>query len=139
LKSKEAGTGPNQPNVAAKEFRNVAVICGKHSYKDKLNALGCERFAEDTGQTLTGFYSIDKWGKEVDPATKVKWGKNHKASKLKHTSNEIDYNDQLEIWKLPHCASENIAGKLSLCIGMPVMIRNNDATELCITKVKKHL
>jgi hypothetical protein len=27
-----------------------------------------------------------------------------------------------------------ITSKLSLCIGMPVMIRNNEATELCITK-----
>ncbi len=30
--------------------------------------------------------------------------------------------------------SEHIAGKLPLCIGMPVMIRHNEATELCITK-----
>src|SRR6266487_3635204 len=30
--------------------------------------------------------------------------------------------------------SGHFAGKLSLCLGMPVMIRNNDATELCITK-----
>jgi len=27
-----------------------------------------------------------------------------------------------------------IAGKLSLCIGLPVMLRHNNATELCITK-----
>ena len=31
-------------------------------------------------------------------------------------------------------ATENFPGKLSLCLGMPVMIRNNDATKLCITK-----
>jgi hypothetical protein len=38
------------------------------------------------------------------------------------------------VWNLRHSASEHIPGKLSLCIGLPVMIRNNDATELCITK-----
>jgi hypothetical protein len=38
------------------------------------------------------------------------------------------------LWNLRHSASEHIPGKLSLCIGLPVMIRNNDATELCITK-----
>jgi hypothetical protein len=27
-----------------------------------------------------------------------------------------------------------VPGKLSLCIGMPVMIQHNEATELCITK-----
>jgi hypothetical protein len=96
--------------------------------------LGCERFAVDTGQKLTYFYSIDKWGKEKDPATKTKWGKNHSASTAKHNSNEIDFEDQQEIWKLSDGATENFPGKLPLCIGMPVMIRNNDATELCITK-----
>jgi hypothetical protein len=96
--------------------------------------LGCERFAEDTGQKLTKFYSIDKWGKEVDPASKTKWGKSKAASKTKHKSNEMDFDDQLEVWKVRHGAIENFAGKLSLCLGMPIMIRNNDATELCITK-----
>jgi hypothetical protein len=38
------------------------------------------------------------------------------------------------LWDLNHSDTEHIAGKLSLCIGMPVMIRNNDATELCMTK-----
>ena len=38
------------------------------------------------------------------------------------------------VWNLQHSASEHIARKLSLCIGLPVMIQNNDATELCITK-----
>ena len=38
------------------------------------------------------------------------------------------------VWNLRHLASEHIPGKLSLCMGLPVMIRNNDATELCITK-----
>ncbi|KAJ6591888.1 hypothetical protein B0H10DRAFT_1691920, partial [Mycena sp. CBHHK59/15] len=32
------------------------------------------------------------------------------------------------------CTSEGISGRLSLCLGMPIMIKNNDATELCITK-----
>jgi hypothetical protein len=134
LRSRIAGKRPGQPNVAAKEFRNVAVICGKHTQKDQINMLGCERFAEDTRQKLTKFYSIDKWGKEVDPASKTKWGKSKAASKTKHKSNEMDFDDQLEVWKVRHGATENFAGKLSLCLGMPVMIRNNDATELCITK-----
>ena len=46
----------------------------------------------------------------------------------------MDFDDQLDIWKLCHGATDNFPGKLSLCVGMPVMIRNNNATELCITK-----
>ncbi|KAF8811674.1 hypothetical protein BYT27DRAFT_7088969 [Phlegmacium glaucopus] len=37
------------------------------------------------------------------------------------------------LFPAPH-SSEHFPGKLSLCLGMPIMIRNNDATELCITK-----
>ena len=83
---------------------------------------------------MTTFYSIDKWGKEIDPASKAKWGKSKAAPKTKHKSSEMGFNDQLHIWKVRHGSTNNFAGKLSLCLGMPVMIRNNDATELCITK-----
>jgi len=42
---------------------------------------------------------------------------------------------QALLWKQPLFATEKlVADKLYLCIGMPVMIRNNSATELCITK-----
>ncbi|KDR86186.1 hypothetical protein GALMADRAFT_52619 [Galerina marginata CBS 339.88] len=42
---------------------------------------------------------------------------------------------QEKLWSLPPSASkERVASKLSLCQGMPVMICNNDATELCITR-----
>ena len=35
----------------------------------------------------------------------------------------------------PHASSDkHVPGKLTLCIGMPVMLRHNDATECCITK-----
>jgi hypothetical protein len=134
LRSRIAGRRPEQPKVSAKEFRNVAIICGLHTQKDRINQLGCERFAAETGQKLTNFYSIDKWGKEADPSQKKKWGKSKAASKLRHKSNEINSDDQREIWKLRSGATGHFAGKLSLCLGMPVMIRNNDATELCITK-----
>src|SRR5882724_2828398 len=49
-------------------------------------------------------------------------------------SNEISPALQKIIWNLPHSATNHFPGKLSLCIGMPVIIRNNDAMGLCITK-----
>ncbi len=135
LRSRIAGRRPDQPKVSSKDFRNVAIICGIHTQKDMINQLGCERFAAETGQKLTNFYSIDKWGKGADPADKKRQSRSKKsASKSKHKSNEIDFDDQREIWRLRHGATGNFAGKLPLCLGMPVMIRNNDATELCITK-----
>jgi len=49
-------------------------------------------------------------------------------------SSEISPALQKIIWNLSPSATNHFPGKLSLCIGMPVIIRNNDATELCITK-----
>jgi hypothetical protein len=130
LQSRIAGNHSDQPNVASKNFRNIPIICGIHSQKDQINLLGCERFASDTDQQLRNFYSIDKWGKDKNPL-----GKNKVKTKTKvlHETNDIDPDIQREIWKVRHGATDNVAGKLSLCIGMPVIIRNNDATELCIT------
>jgi len=136
LRTRMAGKRPDQPNVASKNFRNVPIICGIHSQKDQLNILGCQRFADDTEQSLTNFYSIDKWGKQKDPADKSAKSmmKSKSNSNILHQSSEIEFDDQREIWKMRPGATDNIAGKLSLCLGMPVMLRNNDATELCITK-----
>ena len=135
LRTLVAGRHPDQPKLAAKEFRNVAVICGRHTQKDQINIIGCERFAKDTGQKLVDFYSIDQWGNSPDPAI-IKAKKLNKKSKSQsvHTQKEMSLKDQTQIWSLRPGATEHFPGKLSLCLGMPVMIRNNEATELCITK-----
>src|SRR3954447_18707173 len=75
LRSRIAGRRTEQPKVASKDFRNVAIICGIHTQKDMINQLGSNRFAEETGQELTNFYSIDKWAQDNDPAHRTKCGK----------------------------------------------------------------
>ncbi|KAF9052108.1 hypothetical protein BJ165DRAFT_1413860 [Panaeolus papilionaceus] len=40
---------------------------------------------------------------------------------------------QKKLWKQSPSTSEQIAGCLQLCVGLPVLIRHNEATELCIT------
>jgi hypothetical protein len=112
LHTRIAGRPSDQPTVASMNFRNVAIICDIHTQKDMINQLGCERFAAETGQELTNFYSVDKWGKESEPALKQKWGKSKAASKSKHKSNEIPFDIQMEIC---HGATDHFPGKLSLC------------------------
>ena len=135
LRSLVAGRRPDQPKLAKKEFRNVAVICGRHTQKDQINMIGCERFAKDTGQKLVDFYSIDQWGNSPDPAMfeAKKLNKTLKTQSVQKRK-EMSLNEQTQIWSLRPGATEHFPGKLSLCLGMPVMIRNNEATELCITK-----
>ncbi|KAF8231102.1 hypothetical protein L208DRAFT_1278727, partial [Tricholoma matsutake] len=42
---------------------------------------------------------------------------------------------QQSLWNQPPCRnSKLIPAKLSICVGMPIMIRHNAATELCMTK-----
>ena len=133
LKTLIAGKNPGQPNIAKKQFRNVSIITELNSQKDQLNKLGSLRFATETGQILTDFYSDDELGEDIDPSALSSVRKKDKKSipsSKKHLSSDM----QDAVWNLRHSASEHIPGKLSLCIGLPVMIRNNDATELCITK-----
>jgi hypothetical protein len=61
---------------------------------------------------LTNFYSIDKWGKE-NTALRKKKGK--AKDKVLHETSDIDPDVQREIWKVRHRATDNMAGKLSLC------------------------
>jgi hypothetical protein len=133
LKSRVAGRRSEQPKLSNKNFRYVSIITALNTQRDKLNQLGAERFALDNKQTLTHFYSIDHIGQSSDPAKKRKRGRKSKLSG-KHKNNVINPWLQNVIWNLPHSSTEHFPGKLSLCIGMPVMIKNNDATELCITK-----
>jgi hypothetical protein len=131
LRTRIAGRRHDQPRLADKCFRDVSIITAWNSHKDRLNQLGCERFASETKQKLTHFYSVDTLGKCEDPAVKKRRGRK-KGAPIK--DNKIGAALQDMLWNLRHSATGQIAGKLSLCIGMPIMIKNNDATELCITK-----
>jgi len=112
------------------EFRNVSIITSLNTQKDQINDLGSARFAIETRQTLTHFYSIDKRG----AATTHHKKKRTPTTKKIAASVNIPIDIQKNLWESNPHSSEHFAGKLSLCLGMPVMIRNNDATELCITK-----
>ena len=59
LHSRIVGTLPTQPSLVSKEFRNFSIITAWNNQKDQINELRCERFAMDTKQKLTSFYSDD--------------------------------------------------------------------------------
>ncbi|KAJ7155807.1 hypothetical protein C8R46DRAFT_847633, partial [Mycena filopes] len=128
LESRIAGFRPENPKLNRKEIRNVSIITARNSQKDALNRMGAERFARDTNQTLVDFCSIDRISSRgVD---KGKW-KGCLQSEIKRISLSL----QKKLWDAPpSTTNEFIPGKLSICMGMPIMLRANDATELCITK-----
>ncbi|KAJ7112269.1 hypothetical protein C8R44DRAFT_632325, partial [Mycena epipterygia] len=128
LQSRIAGQRPQDPKLNDMSIRKVSIITARNSQKDMLNKLGSERFARDTGQPLIEFFSVDRLSsKSVE---RQKW-KNCPQSDATRLSKKI----RETLWEaMPSTVSEFVAGKLALCMGMPVMLRANDAPEMCITK-----
>ena len=50
---------PGRMSVCSNDFRNVSIITGTNLQKDEINRLGAIRFAQETNQELTDFYSDD--------------------------------------------------------------------------------
>ncbi|KAL1685159.1 hypothetical protein GGG16DRAFT_66849 [Schizophyllum commune] len=133
LRSRVVGSNPKAPTLSDPKFRDVSIITARHAEKDAFNELGSRRFATDTGQQLTSFYSCDTRASESTIPGKNKRKGRPKKPKVKAGSG-ISEDLQKIIWSSLPCFTGNIAGRLDLCKGMPVMIRSNIATELCITK-----
>ena len=59
----------------------------------------------------------------------------HGKGKSRNRNNivPLSYEDQQVLWNSSPHTSDHFPSCLRLCLGMPVIIRHNDATELCIT------
>lgn len=114
----------------------MPIITARNAQKDRINQLGYGRFAAETGQDLTSFYSANSW---KDPEEKGKGKKGRGRPKklqldLVRKSKKISSTLQNVLWEQPHASSDkHVPGKLTLCIGPPVMLKHNDATECSIT------
>ncbi|KLO03942.1 hypothetical protein SCHPADRAFT_841200, partial [Schizopora paradoxa] len=128
LKSLIAGKGKNRKKLNKKRFRNVSVITGLNIHRDAMNENGVARFAADTNQTVETFYSIDHLA--VTDPTKGRRSKGRERTVNRAPVNEFE---QTILWNLPPALTEQLAGKLMLTKGMPVMIKKNEATECCVT------
>ena len=128
LKSRISSHTPGRPSITSIEFRHASIITAKNVQKDEINRLGCEKFAQETGQELSHFYSDDSL-KSIEDAQKPV-----RKSKGKRRITQLTGGIQKILWHLPHSSADKpVPGKLSLCKGLPIMIKSNIATELCIT------
>ena len=136
LRSRVSSNLPNKPSINDTRFRNVSIITCLNSLKDEINRLGALRFAQESNQDLVDFFSIDTL---LSEGVKDSRGK-RRPIRRKPLTNLTEHGKikpiiQNVLWQQPPCANTKLVpGKLSLCIGMPVMIRHNIATELCMTK-----
>ena len=125
ITSQQAG----RPSICDTNFRNNAIITAKNVQKDEINKLGGIRFALETNQKLTQFFSEDNINANLE--------QNNSYEKRRTTLCKIHAMTpqfQQMLWKLPHSSGDKqMAGTLSLCLGMPIIIKYNVATELGIT------
>lgn len=131
LRSRIASSLPGKPKLSDPTFRDVSIITALNVHKDSINSVGARRFALESNQKLTDFYSEDTlWIGDED-------GTQGKRSTSKHAvvaKSALTEEVQRCLWQQPACSTnKNIAGKLSICKGLPIIIRHNAATELCIT------
>ena len=114
--------------ITDEEFKFVSIITAKNAQKDEINRLGCQAYAQHTGQQLVDFYSDDSLKPSDELERKKRQGKpKKKLAKLSAAQQKL-------LWSLPHSSADKpVPGKLSICLGLPIMIKCNVATELCIT------
>src|ERR1700678_3111244 len=126
LRTRISSSVPGRPSICHEEFRDVSIITGTNLYKDEINRLGALRFAQETGQSLTDFFS--------DDSPRVAQADPEETKGVKRVA-ELTKEMKDGLWSQPPSSTDkHIAGKLSLCIGLPVMIRYNFATEMCMTR-----
>ncbi|PPQ74449.1 hypothetical protein CVT24_000037 [Panaeolus cyanescens] len=123
LTSRVAEINPSL-SLNADPWKNVSIITARNCDKDLFNNVHAERFANEIGQKLHLFYSDDK----IVDYSKKKGGRATKEHK------PLNRFEQEGLWRQPADTSDQIPGCLKVCLGMPVMIRFNVSTELCITR-----
>jgi hypothetical protein len=133
LRSRISSQLPGRPSLVSTEFRNVSIITALNVHKDEINRLGTLRFAQETSQELVHFYSEDTFSSANTDGNSRSGRPKRPRNKSKATV--LTDSVQNVVWNQPPCSTDKgIPGKLSLCVGLPVIIRSNSATELCITR-----
>lgn len=110
------------------DFRNVSIITALNAYRDKINIIGCDRFAQEHDEEIHTFYSVDKW-------TSRKSSKKTRQQPVDplRVSDNLPPILQERLWELPPANTEHRPGKLMLCLGLPILIKYNEATECGVT------
>jgi hypothetical protein len=125
---------PRFPSINDPQFRNVSVIVGRNATRDAVNKVSAVRFANDAHNTLTSFVSVDKWGSvDVESSTTAMRKASRGIRDPVRTSNALPPEIRDRVWEISPRRTEHTAGVLQLCHGMPVLLKSNEATEICAT------
>ena len=126
LHTRVGGTREGQPHLGMPQFRDISIITAWNTHRDAINEVSAERFARENNVQLHRFYSIDSLAEPRWRSDSTKPPRKNKFKVMTPTVREL-------LWRLPPASTEHVPGVLLLCIAMPVLLKHNDATELCAT------
>ena len=116
--SRVCGLNAGLPHLLDPDFEHVSIITALNAHRDAINSMQAIRFARARGLPIIQFYSRDKYKRSEDAGGSL----------------NIPAEIQEKLWRIPACSLPNpVPGILTLCVGMPIMIKYNEATELCVT------
>jgi len=102
LRTHIAGSKDPAPQLNDPKFRNVLIITARNIHKDKLNMIGSQCFAADSGQELTHFYLVD----QLNSVSNSNQSKKTKAmGKKKKIRDGIQKKKQIALWNAPPSTS----------------------------------
>ncbi|RDX44583.1 hypothetical protein OH76DRAFT_1302649, partial [Lentinus brumalis] len=118
----------------APQFRSVSIITARNAHRDGINSIRVRQFAAEHKLPLFRFHSLDRWGRNKGSVS-VRQAQRHYDRTVDpvRTTNAITSKLQAVLWEIPPALSQHHAGVLELCKGMPVLLKYNEATELCAT------
>ncbi|KAF5339625.1 hypothetical protein D9611_011516 [Ephemerocybe angulata] len=127
LRSRITRSVEGSPSIVDPNFRDVSVITTRNAIKDVMNEVGSKRFAAESGVDLAYFYSEDEISREPGKTSR-------RRIKKRMLLQAIEPSLQHDLWhQPPSTVKGHIPGRLGLCIGLPILIKHNEATELGIT------
>ena len=121
----------NESSEWGLERLEVGQVVTQNKFRNKINEMSSIRFAMSTKQSPESFCSVDTLTESsVKNILNI-----HKKGRIKHylvQNNNTVKQDKKDIyWSLYPDMCEHKPGILSLCLGMPVLIKMNIETELC--------
>ena len=119
----------NERPLSQRRFAHVPIIVKYNIHRDTIYQEGARNFARTHKKKLVTFYSIDK----IAPTENPKDGKKRRGRKPQNQARRVNPVLQDVLWDLSPIHTSHLASKLELCIGMPIIIKKNVATECCVT------
>lgn len=134
LRTRVSDGSPLSPHIGQSCFRDVSVIIGRNAKRDAINYVSAARFASQRKEAMITFASRDSWGAvEVNDSIAETRKSMVSTVDVERPSNKFGRHIRDALWGLPPRRTDHVSGLLQLCKGMPVLLKSNEATELCAT------